>query len=397
MASSILAVKHEYEQLERLVEQALNSTQALRNLRQQGYRKVADVAVAMTPQWHIFWLLVRERQRAKEESRLIRKALKQPPMPAAEIDAMIAAGELVADSDLRRVYGSAQLTDEQEQNATKNGTLDGASKRDKYRRFRSLHTQYVEKGGVIKNRKEADEFKGAWIAIMQEVFSSVDVIFATCNNCGSELLESGFNPDYICLDEAGQLSLSALCVPLTTFPTARGAGLFGDPKQLPPIDVAGSRSEFTQMAEISVLGLLETKGWKMSWLRKQYRMAESIAQFSRRFFYNNEFADAVIVRGNEVEQARSRNVAHRSYTGHEADEYLVVEQQSTSPHNHTNVDAVVDWVDNLLQEGVLAEDILVLSYYKAQTRLHVEKLRALSIKRMGYDCHPLRHCGLGPR
>ena len=55
--------------------------------------------------------------------------------------------------------------------------------------------------------------------MVEGVLAETDILFTTASNCGDSLLKDSrsFVPTVIFCDEAGQISIPSLCVPLTTF------------------------------------------------------------------------------------------------------------------------------------------------------------------------------------
>lgn len=56
-----------------------------------------------------------------------------------------------------------------------------------------------------------------WYFIMAKAFASVDGISTICNNADAGLIEIGFQPEAIFIDEAGQVNLAAFATVVTTF------------------------------------------------------------------------------------------------------------------------------------------------------------------------------------
>ncbi len=103
-------------------------------------------------------------------------------------------------------------------------------------------------------------------------------MFTTCVNADGKLLEDGasFKPTVIFCDEAGQVGLASLCVPLMTFHDWEGLFLFGDICQLEPMILSGAFNEFIRNARLSPLALLALKGFEQLLLDTQYRMSPAI-------------------------------------------------------------------------------------------------------------------------
>ncbi|KAK6540070.1 hypothetical protein TWF694_008900 [Orbilia ellipsospora] len=116
-----------------------------------------------------------------------------------------------------------------------------------------------------------------------EVMRTIQIVFATCLGAGSSTIRFRFQPKLAVIDEAGQANEIESFVPLTG-PLLEQIALFGDHKQLPPINVY----------DILVLtqSLLERlqilmKGPAYVMLLHNYRSNPDIVNFSSLRWYNN--------------------------------------------------------------------------------------------------------------
>ncbi len=66
--------------------------------------------------------------------------------------------------------------------------------------------------------------------MVERVLADTHILFTTASSCGGALLEESrsFVPTTIFCDEAGKISITSLCVPLTTFTKWEGLLLSGD-------------------------------------------------------------------------------------------------------------------------------------------------------------------------
>ena len=85
--------------------------------------------------------------------------------------------------------------------------------------------------------------------------------------------------------------MAALSNALTSFTSWLVATVFGDPNQLLPFVLSGKMNEFMANALISVLALLEEKGYPILRLKQQYRMAPAIVQWVAKFFYKGQLTN----------------------------------------------------------------------------------------------------------
>lgn len=101
--------------------------------------------------------------------------------------------------------------------------------------YRHVIRHYIQYDGKL-SKAERLEFTVASDAMTTRVLRETGILFTTCSNAGGKLLEEGdsFKPTVIICDEAGQVGVASLCVPLTTFTSWEGLFLFGDISQSGP-------------------------------------------------------------------------------------------------------------------------------------------------------------------
>lgn len=214
-----------------------------------------------------------------------------------------------------------------------------------------------------------------------------DILFTTCSNAGGELLttDNAFSPTMIFCDEAGQVSIAELCVPLTTFTNWQGLVLVGDDMQLEPTVTSKAFNEFLSNARLSPLALLRRKGFPIILLDEQYRMAPALSAFPRRQFYDEKgLKDSVKVQADNIVRQTIRSwtltpTVNALGPKKEGTEYLLVdipygcsrqEPNGTSLVDHANALVVIKTIQALLHyECIVPKMLKVLCYYKGQLRL----------------------------
>ncbi|KAI4152630.1 MAG: hypothetical protein L6R39_001765 [Caloplaca ligustica] len=180
----------------------------------------------------------------------------------------------------------------------------------------------------------------------------------------SQALTSGFNPP---LDQgASQASITGL--------TASG-----------PQPVQTSVTEQCQERESQApLSSRTSWGQGVGHPDVQYRMAPSNASFPQRYFYGGHLKTHEGAAADTEKRRMIRAVAQkRGIKPGEGSEYwginapggmAHVEPSSTSLQNYANVDIIKELVLDLTAEGIDPEDIYVLCFYKAETRLIPHRL-----------------------
>ena len=286
-----------------------------------------------------------------------------------------------AEAEYKRVRES--MSEEEYQTKFTRGEISVA-KFDRSKKYRDCIANYIAKDGDVKS-KEQVALQDETDAMTERVLKETTFLFSTASNCGGELLENSesFMPTIIFCDEAGQISIPSLCVPLTTFHKWEGLFLFGDVQQLEPTLLSGQFNEFVANGKVSPLALLAIKGFETHLLDTQYRMCPANSSFPREQFYDGKGlkdSDDVKV-DNEVRTAIRKITLAKGVLGDngEGSEYVVTdvpngvlraELNGTSLVNHANVDVIIRIVDRFIKDGTIkGKMIKILCYYQGQRRL----------------------------
>lgn len=228
---------------------------------------------------------------------------------------------------------------------------------------------------------------------IEEELREANVICATNTTAGSDLL-AGYDFDWICIDEATQSTEPSCLIPIT-----KGSKLImaGDHRQLPPT-ILSEEARRRGLGETLFERFMEDWGDRVSsQLTVQYRMHETIMNFSNEQFYDNSISAHHSVRQHTLDDLpsyhpesvetsfrdplRSRPVLQWLDTN----EYDAVERRREKSHSLYNpVEAAVveSLAEGLLAAGLSPTDLAVISPYKAQ----VEQLRQrLDVDRLEID------------
>ena len=382
LASFINKSKELNQELLKIFRETHDHMQAVKKLRLQAHRKVANVPTGMTSPWHLFWLLFEDKLNAEKEHNKFIEALKCPRLSEEQLQAKVDSGEVPLNSPLWSAYSMDPVDDATIIRLVEDGSIPTMADRQPSANYERLRDLYIERNGVLP-AEDSKALKEEWVKVMRRIFVKVDVLLASANNSGTELLKAGFDARLCLSEESGQVTISGISVPLTSFGNIEGVVFFGDGTQLRPHNKAGQHNEWRRHAEISPLGLLEEKGWPMKWLNIQYRMAPAIAEFPARFFYHSRFTnDPSTERSSDVRD--SFRMVTQQYLGGKATEYLIgevmlgisrVEPTGTSLQNSANCDAIAEFVDRLLLAGADAKEIVILTYYTGEKALVRTRLR----------------------
>jgi predicted DNA helicase len=189
--------------------------------------------------------------------------------------------------------------------------------------------------------------------------------------------------DWCIMDEASQGTEPGAWVPLQF---ANRLILAGDPFQLPPTVI--SPQACAEGFNVSLLErLLFQLGAPISCLLTvQYRMHQDIMEFSSDEFYEGRLIAAVSVRSHLLKDLPDVRSTHLTETalhfidtaGASYDEKI--ESDGESRFNPLEADLVAQKVKDLLDTGLAAQEIAVISPYSAQVRLLRERLKQTGIE-----------------
>ena len=174
--------------------------------------------------------------------------------------------------------------------ATNNELVRSVEDRDETSEYRKYNQTYRKMEGNL-NREARGAYKNARDALVQRDFRESNVIFTTLNNSGCKPLIEGFRSTAIVIDEAGQASTPALCIPLVNYPSSKGLFLFGDPQQLRPVVISSRANEAVNFAQTSPLELLLSRKHPYIFLDTQYRICPAISSFPAKHFYEGKLGN----------------------------------------------------------------------------------------------------------
>ncbi len=191
--------------------------------------------------------------------------------------------------------------------------------------------------------------------IQTKLLASHRIICATNSTSGNDLLAYE-RFDWVVIDEAAQAS-----IPSSAIAILKGERfiLLGDHFQLPPVVISQEAKELG-LAQSLMAYLAELYPYQLTRLTVQYRMHRVINDLVSRLFYDNALT-------------AHQSVANRKLDFDKTviDSYHVVGQErrfkdSKSYYNRAEIDCVIKIVNKLVNRGVAAQQIAVISPYKAQ-------------------------------
>ena len=207
--------------------------------------------------------------------------------------------------------------------------------------------------------------------LVEYLLDSAQVVCATLTGLNEDILgDRQF--DLVVIDEAAQSTEPPCWIPLVR---SRRVVLAGDHCQLPPTIISNdARREGFQ---VSLMERLVAR-WGDLVARRlgtQYRMHDQIMQFSSDEFYDSSLISADSVRAHRLDElphVTAGELTQRSIRFFDTAGSDCVEQAEVDGESRTNpgeADFVVLKVNELLQAGVRASEIAVITPYSAQARL----------------------------
>ena len=362
-------------------------TRALSEKRALDSRKESNVPAAMTLPDRVFELTTEDEYTAHGDYHAELKAYRADKLDAAAIEKLRTNGDYHTEAELEAL-GQGKLDDAEIEARLNDGRILSIKDRDKTLEYRQTLNTYVEADGKVRKELKKN-FETLRLQVELRVFAANDGPFTACNNAGSELVQLGFSPGVIFIDETGQLTMDGLANVLTSFDKWRGVYIFGHPKQLLPFLLSGRANEFRLNAEASVLYLLEEKDYPILRLNIQYRMAPAISEWVNKFFYKSLLRNhpTVLVDNHYRRVAREISIKHYGIKGPNrvGSEYWMIDvangvsrvaNNSTSLQNFANATRIGTLVDQILSRGIDPSLITVLVYYTGQLSLVTRNIQA---------------------
>ncbi|KAL8994526.1 MAG: hypothetical protein Q9169_005531 [Polycauliona sp. 2 TL-2023] len=215
----------------------------------------------------------------------------------------------------------------------------------------------------------------------------IDGLFLTLQHSGSQYLQHlDFEPSVVIVCEAGRASIPSVCIPITAFDSWETLLLVGDHRQLAPWERKGVKSEVADHSKQTALQVLEKFQTNTCTLRYQWRMTPEIALFPAKHFYGGRFQYVQSDPSHEtIMKVRATASKYYQINDTNGSEYFVLDVPNTqsrtdedeeSPVNYGNAAAIEELIAHFNEEGIPAEDIVVLSFYASQVRLLSVRLKA---------------------
>lgn len=354
----------------------------------QADRVEDNVPVMMTIGWHIHKAVLEDAENAEISFNIEREVWTGfDVFPEDFINSELAEDQkgLMGTTTLE-AFRSERISVQEFEVRIRDGRIKTSDERRRFRNYTALAKLYLKQDRNL-SRVERDKLTIEWDRVMATVFARLDGVFTTCNNAGSDLINTAFKPDAIFCDEAGQLGLAAVGNVLTSLSGWEVVYFFGDPQHFPPFDSAGIYNEFRENAKLSAIALFDFKNFNMIRLTVQYRMAPSIVKWVNEFFYENDLVNHESVEADNVYRRIGRNISRGLYgikgpKGNGSEYWNISVERgisrnrrtNTSLVNHANSDVVVELTGRFLRGGIAPHDIGILTYYVDQKLLNIKLL-----------------------
>ena len=240
--------------------------------------------------------------------------------------------------------------------------------------------------GATPDGRLARQWRDERLRQLQRVIGDADCVLATTFRSGKEIAVAGFLATIFVCEEAGQMTIPAMCVALATYRhTLQGLIVIGDHSQLKPVQIEGLFNEFGPNMKISFMEFLVNKGRETSMLTTSYRFHQLLCRFLSSLWYQGKlYSDTSTAPDNSIRWA-AREV-HSALGLKESSAYMLLNvlkgvsrpdiNGGTSMQNYANANAVAEVLASYLDKEVAPEDIAILTMYKGQQAIVKQKLVA---------------------
>ncbi|RHZ68274.1 DEAD/DEAH box helicase [Aspergillus thermomutatus] len=238
------------------------------------------------------------------------------------------------------------------------------------------------------SRDQSKKLRNSYENCASSVLANCKVVATTLSNASQELLRnSGFNPDFVISDEAGQCLEGDHCIALT-MSSVKAVVLIGDPDQLPPTVISENDcNEGAKYLKRSLMTRLHQAGYPCTMLTTNYRNHSAILDLWNQHVYggalqvgrSNDAPDRV---GNAWDAFTSSQHYFRRFgvaglrrlfisTDGHADRH----QNSLSLYNRPQVEVLRHLLPQLYQfetpqgDKIEAKDVMIISPYRDQRAL----------------------------
>ncbi|BDY12443.1 IGHMBP2 family helicase [Hydrogenimonas cancrithermarum] len=239
----------------------------------------------------------------------------------------------------------------------------------------------------IKEDEKVERFYAAIreleTSIIRDIIGGADVVLSTNGMIGAEMLE-GFTFDVAVIDEASQQMEPSTLLPMMR---AKKVVLAGDHKQLPPTVI----SNLDILKHSLFERLMERSDTPQTMLEVQYRMNEKIMEFPNLLMYAGKLKadESVAHRKLRLEEVPESRLLAEMFAPDvpllfadtvdlDADE--VLQPRATSYENPVEAEWVMNAVKALLEGGVEADEIGIITPYLAQVKRIRQMLETEGLK-----------------
>ena len=209
---------------------------------------------------------------------------------------------------------------------------------------------------------------------------STRVVFVTAATSTIRYLKE-FHPVTVVMDEASQMTeTNTVTVVAQFFPSIQKVILVGDLKQNKPFVGSFTQNEFAKTTEISLMERLIRTGVPSCFLSCQYRMHPDICSTVSKYFYEARLTNAPNVFNRPGDGIFERLLAAHISTCTKHSVFISVNngtlysaKKGGSKVNPQYITAVQRLVSSLLNLRALPDQIGILAFYSAQSRVHQDE------------------------
>lgn len=225
-----------------------------------------------------------------------------------------------------------------------------------------------------KIEKLNEDIKEIREEIVSRLLKNSKIIAGTCSSLGSEFMEE-MQFDFAIIDEASQASIPSTLIPILK---SNRFALFGDHFQLPPV-VISKEAKDLGLDESLISNLAKLYPFNMIMLERQYRMNSEISNLVSDMFYRSKLIADSSVSSGKIKKISSKHLSQKAidFISHSFKERKA--KDSNSYYNPKEKELVVEIVKELMHSQIKADDIAIISPYKAQSEILRKALKEIEI------------------
>ena len=234
--------------------------------------------------------------------------------------------------------------------------------------------------------EQVEKMLGLRLDIADRAFQEASIVVATCDYATSDDVLDHFKGNILLLEEAGAMGIADAAA-LMGYHGKDLVVAIGDEQQLQPQNFAWEVNEASKFTETSIMTMMRLKDVERFELLEQFRLRPSIALYLNEAFYDGKLRNAPIAEKDHPTAVKSRAVSKKwgvdtaggneTFFVHVPSGKALVKPGDTSLQNPAFAKVSAKIALDCVKEGIDAQSIVILVFYRAQAELIRHELDAL--------------------